>query len=109
MPKDIVRPGRGGLTDYMDDRLGISEYDSDQMADMTEEFFQGRSSLEDGVSGQKPIDTRFENTSEDRVCCPRSDMDDPVLDVVDERPNHSGVDKPAGQDIDRYQYPHRRY
>lgn len=109
MPKNTVRPGRGGMTDYMDDRLGISEYDEDQFADMTEENFQSKSSLVDGVSGRKAIDTRFENTSEDEVCCPRSDMDDPVLDVVDKRPNHSGVDKPAAVSIDRYQYPHRRY
>ena len=109
MPKERVRPGKGGYTDYTDDRLGISEYDEDQMTDLSEESFLAKADMRDGVSGKKAIDTRFENTSEDRVGHPRSDRDDPVIAIVNERPDHSGVDKPAGQDIDRYQYPHRRY
>ena len=85
MPTTRVKPGKGGYTDYTDDRLGISEYDSDQMENLTEESFYAKGSIEDGCSGKKAIDTRYENTSEDRATRMRSDRDDPVIRIVNER------------------------
>ena len=48
----------------------IMDMDMDQQS-LEDEFFSN-ASMDDGVSGQKPIDTTYENTSESYVHDPRS-------------------------------------
>jgi len=87
---------RAGVVDYQDDRLGISEFDSDQMMPMPptlEQRFEAGADLMDGCSGQKRIDTTFENTSQVVVGAPRS-------------AEQSDTNRaPVG--VDKYDYPHR--
>jgi hypothetical protein len=98
MPKKATRvtPSPSART-YVDENLGIYEYDSDKHC--TEERFQAAASLEEGISGAHRIDTTFENYSEDTVNAPRSDG-----------PNTGSTHRhPAPHDVDKYNHPHRRY
>ena len=65
---------------YTDERLGIpgAMVDDDNMNYGVEAQFDSGASLEEGLSGRKPIDTLFENTSEDEVDAPRSGEYAPV-------------------------------
>lgn len=64
---------------------------------ITEDKFLARASLEDGVSGQMPIDTTFENTDVDMVNRPRSDFNslDPEGDA--DKPWRDWPNKGRGQ------------
>ena len=52
--------------------------DSDLAEHDVEAQFDAGASMEDGVSGKKPIDTSFENTSQDTIDTPRSGENAPV-------------------------------
>lgn len=89
---------RPSAADYVYENLGIVEVDTDQMdADCCTQFKAG-SSMEQGVSGRKKIDTTYENYSEDMVDAPRSDGPD----------NKASPTKPAPMPMDLARYPHRR-
>ncbi len=77
---------------YTDERLGIPRdmVDEDNMNYGVEAQFDAGASMEEGVSGRKPIDTSFENTSEDTIDAPRSGERAPVQ-------------------VNAGDYPHRRY
>jgi hypothetical protein len=45
----------------------------DTKTNITEKEFCSRADLQEGVSGCKPIETRFENTERTQVIAPRSD------------------------------------
>lgn len=44
--------------------------------------FKSNACMYDGCSGRKPIDTMYENTSQDRVENPRSKTTEPPVDVA---------------------------
>ena len=112
--------------DYQNERLDrkIDMVDFDGVFDdettFTSQFMSQACDCE-GISGQKPIDTLFENTIEDCIEAPRSDLgprpykagqaDNPHNPRFGATtpPNHSGVDNPAPVDTKKYLYPHRRY
>tara|TARA_Y100000310_G_C20251393_1_gene609266 strand:- start:51 stop:356 length:306 start_codon:yes stop_codon:yes gene_type:complete len=93
---------------YTDERLGIpgAMVDDDNMNGV-EAQFSANASLEEGISGQKPIDTLFENTSEDDIDAPRSARSEVAL--RGKIPEHEGVDNPAPVQVNKYDYPHRKY
>lgn len=64
---------------------------------LTEVSFQARASLEEGVSGQMPIDTTYENTDVDMVNRPRSEFNslDPEGDM--DKPWRNWPNKGRGQ------------
>lgn len=59
---------------------------SPEMVDMdmggVEAQFHANASIDEGVSGRKPIDTLFENTSEDYIDSPRSASNEPPEDII---------------------------
>lgn len=60
----------------MSTTMGIPDQDYemyDRKANITEKEFCARADLQEGVSGCKPIETRFENTERTQVIAPRSD------------------------------------
>ena len=77
-------------TPYTDERLGIPDamVDDDNMAGVEAQFKAG-ASLEEGLSGKKPIDTLYENTSETDIDSPRNQS--------------------APVQVNKHDYPHRRY
>lgn len=95
-------------TPYTDDRLGITDamIDDDNMQGVEAEF-KSQSSLEDGVSGRKLIDTEFENFSEVDVQSPRSAHSEIPLRGM--TPSHEGVDNPAPVQVNKHDNPHRNY
>lgn len=48
--------------------------DCDCEGPLTEAAFQAQADLKEGVSGQRTVDTTYENTDEDMVNRPRSDF-----------------------------------
>ena len=99
MPK--VRP-------YTNDNLAIAPnmVDEDNMHGVESQFYSG-ASINEGISGQKPIDTNYENFSQDIVDAPRSARKD--VKIAGMMPSHSGVNSPAPVCVDLGEYPHRRY
>lgn len=96
---DRLQPYAFGLPNTMNDY--------DNMEPNVEAVFHANAGVDEGVSGQKPIDTLFENFSQDIVDNPRSTRKDvPIGGLM---PNHEGVDNPAPVPVDLSNYPHRRY
>ena len=118
---------RGGINDYEWDAHDqpIDMVDHDGLMVKTERDFHARQNLDEGINGQCPIDTLYDNTREFFVTRPRSDCtDDPAeygaysgdpTPHYNERyapvgaPNHEGVDNPAPVDLKKHLYSHRRY
>ena len=96
------------VTPYTDEKLGTPDnmIDDDNCCSVEEQFVEC-ASLEEGVSGCKPIDTLYDNTSEDRINAPRSARRD--VPIAGMTPNHEGVNNPAPIGIGDYEYPHRSY
>jgi hypothetical protein len=96
------------LNDYTNENLVIAPdmIDEDNMHGVESQFYSG-ASIEDGVGGKKPIDTSFENFSQDIVDAPRSARKD--VPIAGKMPDHEGVNNPAPVCTDLGQYPHRRY
>jgi hypothetical protein len=98
------------MSEYTNDNLiiGPNMVDEDNMADGVEAQFTAQACIEDGCSGQKSIDTLYENFSQDIVDVPRSTI--PELAVGRSGvPNHEGTNNPAPLCTDLHNYPHRRY
>ncbi len=96
---DRLQPYAFGLPNTMND--------DDNMESDVEAVFHANAGVDEGISGQKPIDTLFENFSQDIVDHPRSTRKDvPIGGLM---PNHEGVDNPAPVPVDLHNYPHRRY
>lgn len=86
--------------------VDVEMIDDDNMHGVESQFHDNACICE-GVSGSKPIDTLYENTSEDKIDAPRSArMDVPIKGKM---PNHEGTDNPAPVCTNEYMYPHRRY
>lgn len=94
-------------TPYTDSSFGIASdmIDDDNMHGVESQFYDN-ACIYDGCSGKKPIDTRFENISQDIVDAPRSARKD--VSIAGMMPDHEGVDNPAPVPADLYLYPHRR-
>jgi hypothetical protein len=92
-----VTPGFS-YNDYVDENLGIVEYDSDQFKNRSEQDFESRASMEEGVAGLATADASYENTSESIVQKPKSDQGG----------DSSTVRHPAPSPMDLHRYPHRR-
>ena len=106
MPKYEVPTPK--LSNYTNENLIIAPdmIDGDNMSSVEGQFNSG-ASIDEGIGGQKPIDTSFENFSQDIVDSPRSARkDSPIAGM---KPNHEGVNNPAPVCTDLGQYPHRRY
>jgi hypothetical protein len=80
--------------------------DDDNMHGVESQFYDN-ACIEDGCSGKKPIDTCYENFSQDIVETPRSARKD--VPIAGKMPDHAGVDNPAPVSADLGLYPHRRY
>lgn len=96
MPKHRSKPGRGDsngpqVTLMTDEDLLIHPdmIDADNVMGF-EERFKANASIEEGCSGHKPIDTLFENTSQDYIDNPREGS------------------TPAPECLSSGMYPHRR-
>lgn len=91
MPKSYHNPNaiERAAAPYVDSNLDIMEPDSD-FTDVLAEF-ESNSSIIDGVSGKKRIDTTFENTSIANIQHPRSE----------------GTYNEIPDDEKRYRYPNR--
>lgn len=92
---NLVRPG---YVDYVEERLGVVETDSDQYRDRSEGSFESRADLREGVSGLAAADATYENTSESIVQRPKSDQGG----------DSSTVRHPAPVPMDLGRYPQRR-
>jgi hypothetical protein len=101
---NLVQPG---YVDYVEERLGITETDSDQFADRSEGSFESRADMREGVSGLAAADTTYENTSESIVQKPKSDWDDNIS-LRGKRVKDSTVRHPAPYPMDLGRYPQRR-
>lgn len=98
------------MSEYTNDNLiiGPNMVDEDNMDFGVEAQFRAEACIEDGCSGQKSIDTLYENFSQDQVDVPRSTL--PELAVGRSGvPNHEGTNNPAPVCTDLHNYPHRRY
>ncbi len=78
-------------TPYTDERLGLPDnmIDEDNMEGSVEARFAAGASLQEGVSGVKPIDTLYENFSDATIQSPRNST--------------------APVQVNRSEYPHREY
>lgn len=95
---DKLQPYAFGLPNNMND--------DDNKESNVEAVFHANASIDEGVSGRKPIDTLYENFSQDIVDHPRSTRKDvPIRGLM---PDHEGVDNPAPIPLDLDKYPHRR-
>lgn len=99
------------MSEYTNDNLIIGPNMVDEnncCDDSIEAIFKAEACIEDGCSGQKKIDTLYENYSQDIVDVPRSTI--PEIAVGDAGvPNHEGTENPAPLCTDLHNYPHRRY
>lgn len=118
---------RGGPSTYQWDAHDqpIDMIDMDGLMVKTEGEFRARASLADGINGQCPVDTTYDNTREFWVHEPRSTLTDrPIRSEGSPgsspggygqrlarggRPNHEGVGNPAPIDVKKGLYPHRLY
>ena len=100
-------PAVGKLTLKTDESLLVDEemIDDDNGFGVEAEF-SSQSSLKDGVSGRKSIDTSFENTSVTEIQTPRSAQKEIPLRGM--TASHEGVNNPAPTDEIPYMYPHRK-
>ncbi len=96
------------LQDYNDNRQGLTEVDTDNLAIHGIEYaMDANASIEEGLSGRINIDTTYENTSVMQVKNMRSDRANlPIKGMV---ANHSGEDTPAPYNTKRGRYPQRNY
>jgi len=99
-----------GISKYTNENLIIAPnmIDEDQMESDVEAEFRAEGCIEEGCSGRKPIDTLFENTSQDIVDVPRSTIPEVAVGRSGV-PNHEGTNNPAPVCTDLDDYPHRRY
>lgn len=117
---------RGGPSSYQWDAHDqpMDMIDMDGLMVKTEGEFRARASRDEGISGQCPIDTTYDNTREFFVAEPRSTLTDrPIKSeggpgepggwgqrlAWGGRPNHEGVGNPAPVDVKAHLYPQRRY
>jgi hypothetical protein len=98
------------LSEYTNDNLiiGPNMVDGDNMDSGVEAEFRAEACIEDGCSGQKKIDTLYENYSQDIVDKPRSTIPEVAVGRSGV-PNHEGTENPAPIPTDLHNYPHRRY
>lgn len=101
---NLVRPG---YVDYVEERLGVVETDSDQYRDRSEGSFESRADMREGVSGLAAADATYENTSESIVQKPKSDWDDDI-NLRGRSVKSSTVRHPAPVPMDLGRYPQRR-
>ena len=98
------------MSEYTNDNLiiGPNMVDEDNMDFGVEAQFSAEACIEEGCSGLKPIDTLFENFSQDHVDVPRSTLPEQGVGRHGV-PNHEGTNNPAPVCTDLQNYPHRRY
>lgn len=83
MPKKTIKVSPGAsVTEMTDENLIVSPEMFDADTGGIEAQFHANADISEGVSGSKPIDTLFENTSEAIVQNPRSVTTEPPEDEI---------------------------